>query len=444
MGKCLLFVLAVLAPGLVAAAEGVCYQYRIDATYYTTSWHNSETAAVEEFFDACESPTGSGGGDPPWETYLHCEVPAGFVKPGTMQMGLNSIEPWPGHASDMRAYYTRSWVHFEGSAASGSGNIRIRTQVNPEGCPPPPCEQWQDVSASMEGTGALPANVCRNMGDGSMCRFVPAGGVSLQLANAWAGVFKGDGSECSPSDNVGTAANCIMMASGKYACAGKPSNPNCGKLNGEDVCLEKMPEGSCAFMADGSVICDADAPNQPDNGTPGEQATPDAVMGLGSGEGAKEFNYYTNTTVAGSSGGGSGLSGVGPDAVSQDGGLGDGEGDGDGDGAGEICEGSDCYGEDGIGGQIAECSDDFEECITGFAGTLWETIEELPMMEFVASLHEAFGTTGACPEGSFTLWNETYDVMAPACGLITDHTGTFHLLFQVIWSLAGLRIILEG
>lgn len=438
MRRCLLFVLALFSPLAAMAAEPVCYEYRRGTTGAFSGWPWS---SMDEALAQMQAYCSASADNFRASICTSQPYPSGNYSRSIMftsKISESATEVVWGYE------WQRCDTSIPESCATGSSSMAFGKRVNPEGCPPSPCEQWLDVSASMEGAGALPGNVCRNMGDGSMCRFVPAGGVSLQVSSGWAAVFKGDGSECGASDNVGTAANCIMMESGKYACAGKPANPNCGKVNGEDVCLEKMPEGACAFMADGSVICDADAPNQPDNGTPGEQATPDAVLGLGAGEGAKEFNYYSSTTVAGSSGGGSGLSGVGPDAIGQDGGMGDGEGDGDGEGPGEICEGTDCYGEDGIGGQIAECSDDFEECITGFAGTLWETIEELPMMEFIASLHEAFGTTGACPEGSFTLWNETYDVMAPACGLITDHTGTFHLLFQVIWSLAGLRIILEG
>lgn len=440
MGKCRgrwaawLMVVASLWGAVVQSADDpVCYRWYKLGAYATVGDHATIYLAAAEVIMNMNGSPQQGTGWYLQYTLTTCNnTPSGASGTRTCEYATATI-PKPGYACG---------VQFTCNA--GTGQFSVAFEIDPDGCPPSPCEQWADIRASMEGAGALPSNVCRNMGDGSMCRFVRAGGVSLQVSSGWAAVFKGDGSECSVSDNVGTAANCIMMESGKYACAGKPSNANCGKVNGEDVCLEKMPEGACAFMADGSVICDADAPNQPDNGTPGEQAIPDAVLGLGTGEGAKEFNYYSSTTVAGSSGGGAGLSGIGPDGIGQDGGIGDGDGDGDGEGPGEVCDGTDCYGEDGIGGQIAECADDFEECVTGFAGSLWETIEELPMMEFIASLHEAFGSTGACPEGSFTLWDETYDVMEPACGLITDHTGTFHLLFQVMWSLAGLRIILEA
>lgn len=66
-------------------------------------------------------------------------------------------------------------------------------------------------------------------------------------------------------------------------------------------------EGGCVTLASGAAFCVVGAADTPDNGNPGQPATPDAVVQGGNGfAGNTTYNYYSSTTVAGSSNHGDG------------------------------------------------------------------------------------------------------------------------------------------
>lgn len=65
--------------------------------------------------------------------------------------------------------------------------------------------------------------------------------------------------------------------------------------------------GGCVTLASGAFFCTVGALDTPDNGNPGQPASPDAVVTGGNGfAGNTTYNYYSSSTVAGSSNHGDG------------------------------------------------------------------------------------------------------------------------------------------
>lgn len=101
-----------------------------------------------------------------------------------------------------------------------------------------------------------------------------------------------------------------MTGSGGTVCGVVTPDSSCGNFNGELVCVSDVPENGCRPMGSGGdYICDsgASSPPAPDNGTPGQVATPDAAIDFGD----TTYNYYTESTVTNSSSGASGTGGTG-------------------------------------------------------------------------------------------------------------------------------------
>ena len=128
------------------------------------------------------------------------------------------------------------------------------------------------------------------------------------------------------STNPDDSAQCANIG-GDLFCQ-SPDDPNadsganCGYVNGEYICLGAIPTGTCVFLGDGGMACEASAtsPPAPDTGTPGVVASPDNVLS-NNGNGT-DVNLFGGGTVSGSSGtptgtggagGGSGGSGTAPD-----------------------------------------------------------------------------------------------------------------------------------
>lgn len=122
---------------------------------------------------------------------------------------------------------------------------------------------------------------------------------------------------------------------------GQPGGSSCGEVNGQTICPDKMPTGGCVSAGD-AVVCDnnAGSPPAPDNGTPGQPASPDGqLQGTGpDGEPLPPLDVFGPGTIDGSAGGTQTTDGS--DATPDDDGSGGDDGDGD-------CEGADC--EDGGG-----------------------------------------------------------------------------------------------
>ncbi len=98
---------------------------------------------------------------------------------------------------------------------------------------------------------------------------------------------------------------CIAEGGDTWCSSDNQTGENCGELNGAYICLETVPDGACTFFGNGDMACSSNAgtPPGPDNGTPGQGATPDGSIGSGDGTTQSTINTFSSTTVGGSSGG---------------------------------------------------------------------------------------------------------------------------------------------
>jgi len=321
-------------------------------------------------------------------------------------------------------------------------------------CPPDPCEYTlalNDLGGTVRnGSGSTEGTFCADTLQGSetimSCR-VKVAGVVARSGDNWAAQVQWLGESCGGGDTASgddTAPNCASTSSGMF-CASK-SKPNCGTVNGQAVCLDKVPEGTCEFLADGGMVCAAGAstPPAPSDGM-GDPATPDGSLGYVDPAGdSYEFNYYTSTTVSGSS---TGASGAQP-GTSAGGGLTGGgdegeESNAEGADPGAICDGTDCYGQ--APAEDVDCVADIGACVGGIVSGAWASMTTgIPLLGFVSGLYEAFDEGGECPSAPLTIFDEEYDVMASACSVIDGSAALLALVFQIGWGLVGLRIMLKA
>lgn len=162
----------------------------------------------------------------------------------------------------------------------------------------------------------------------------------------WLTEYQYTGLECEEEPPIqgdeGDGEECIEGSELQY-CRGPQTPDNCGYFNGEYVCVPSMGDDQCHVSTTGAMLCpeEASLPPKPDNGTPGEQATPDDELQMRDPETGDTINieYYNSSTVNNSArppGTGNNTDGSGY------------TGDGSGDSEGE-CEGEDC-GEGSVSG----------------------------------------------------------------------------------------------
>lgn len=181
--------------------------------------------------------------------------------------------------------------------------------------------QQQDPCSALAGTtfegdftsGGTASTVCGDAGGGVMCEFTLHGvgvqtGTRARAGYSYFGAWTNGGTSCENGGD-GTAGtqsgsnNCIT--DGADTTCHATNQTNCGTFNGQPICVESVPAGTCMFLGDGGVACDPNAgtPPIPDTGTPGVEADPDGVIDSGTGNGGNgsSINYYNSGTVAGSS-----------------------------------------------------------------------------------------------------------------------------------------------
>lgn len=150
--------------------------------------------------------------------------------------------------------------------------------------------------------------------------------------------FSGEG--CSappPSPEVqeagsGEKGECIGITGGSACVAYERDAQNCGTVNGQPLCLGKVPPGKCLFVGGSGVACDSSAgsPPAPDDGvTPGTPATPVAEIETRDAQGnvTNTYSVYSQTQINNST---NGVTGSYADSTGTGSGTGDGEGDGGG------------------------------------------------------------------------------------------------------------------
>ena len=303
-------------------------------------------------------------------------------------------------------------------------------------------------------SGACPTNPCAAqagteafVGGGSSPGLVCSGGCEVDASVPTTEIHGGGGSggntiyQSSYTGNQCTApsaaAQCVS-GGGVTACGEK--GKNCGTFNGDEVCPQSLPPGTCESFASGGVACTAasgatagTAPPDPDNGTAGTPATPAGQVQVPSGNTA---NYYTSSEVNSSSVPVSGTPGKTNSPVP-----------GSGAGAPSAANG-DC-GADGVNctGEVPN-TDDSDGTFGSVAQGFWDSIQTTPIVVAVQSLESAW-PGGACFSGLTiefaTVPGHTYDYGTIICNIWDTYAApTLSAVSLVAWALMGVFILLSA
>lgn len=306
----------------------------------------------------------------------------------------------------------------------------------------PTCTTWTSVTAlSCSGSSDTDGDGLGDDGSGDGPADAPPGGADPGE--------DGTGQADAPSD---AGENCVAVGDGEY-CASPSGGGQCGYVNDTYTCLDKIKDDECKTLADGGRVCGSEAtttPPVPDNGTPGQLATPDgqvsqtapgASPGIGNGT-TNNYNYYSSGTVAGSardpgSTGASAVSGSGsPHAPIPGAG---GSGDGDGDGGGGECEGDGC-----TAGPLPELAEigTMTEAFTAF----WGQLQEVPIVAAGAEIAPSF-VGGSCPDWSTSvaLYSASINIdFTNMCGLWTSIASTLTFVCLVMWGFLAFRVLFSA
>lgn len=203
----------------------------------------------------------------------------------------------------------------------------------------------------------------------------------------------------------------------------------CGYVNGEYVCLATIPAGDCTLTPGKTAVCSPGAtpPKAPDNGTPGQAATPNATITNNGGNG-NTYNVYNSSTVNNSTN------------------MGSGDPDGDGsDSSGECDPGDTACEGGGRGDGRVSGPGGTTKTYGASAASLYAAIQGSPIGQAVNGISSGMPTGGTCPVISMNL---------PIIGAISSDmhcdlwAGTvaplLQLVFLAIWALIAVRIVLEG
>lgn len=194
---------------------------------------------------------------------------------------------------------------------------------------------------------------------------------------------------------------CAVASNGDVSC--DAPEVGCGIYNGERVCVTAAAPGTCRTTASGGSICVTDAshpaatPPAPDNGTPGQIADTSTSITVG----GSTMNYYSSSTVSGSSASGATSSGA-TDGVTRGTGSGTGTGSGSGTGTGA--------------GTTGDVND-------GMSGAGLSSGDKVPDHSInVGALEPQNGVlVGQCPQGlNLTVWDRSVslDIFGPACSTL--------------------------
>ena len=339
--------------------------------------------------------------------------------------------------------YPVSTCSYQGNHATLAPIFRTRdfatTRRNTVDCPVDPCVAAQELAdpVMVMGAESVSGELCGS-DDGSGgtysgglygkgCRVVKRGAGITSPSGHWYGQVSYTGSSCGASaapENTASNANCIVQA-GKSICVSRDSK-NCGTVGGERVCLDAIPDNSCALTSDGGALCMASATDPPKDAM-GDPLPADAELTrtaepTGDTEGATEtVNYFSSVTVSTS------YSIVTGASTAGGGESGEGEG-----GSLDDLEGGDMEAVDGFGES---------------AGGFWDRVEASPLVSAVSGLSGSL-TGGTCPA-----WNETVEAGAFGtyeldfsfiCGIWEDIAPVISAVMLAVFALAALRILMSA
>lgn len=413
------------------AAEDVCYAWTRGGIT------NSSASAIAELQKPANVSAGmySGGQSYTVGTCTPGGAPTGLGQTATCQIMVTPSPPTSGGCESYPSYCVGASVH----ATLSFTSITVECPDVPD----EPCEALSGLSGSGGATPGPTGGFCLtddgDGGPGNQCAVV-RNGASMETGTGWFGKVLFTGAACGETDDEISkdAPNCESSSAGTI-CIDKTENPekkSCGTFNGEFVCLDEVPDGSCLLMANGGAVCTEGSDDAPKD-SEGDPLPPDKTLqhDTPGGGDTNNYNYYssssvTNSTtpVVGSSGSGSG--------------SGDGDGEGEGEGVEECESDADCF---GTFPTVYECVDDMSECIGDATAAAWTNLREgVPLLGMAEDLHTSLSTTTTCPAAPVEMFGETYDFMAGGCELIDPHRSLLALIMQVFWSLVGLRIVMTG
>lgn len=419
LGAALLFGVACLS---AMAAEPVCYEFR--AVYTSGGGRQGDWIAGPDAASVGVAVCRSLADNMPGVTQ--------FV--GGFQRTIVSITDvgWVPGGSYGSCTWTR--VFHDGYTDNIAANVSISRGAEVP-CPLSPCEEYKGVRtvlSSPTGT-SLPETACHAVA-GALCQFELAGvGVVLPGTGGWSAKMAVTGESCSLSDDLGPMGECIVMEGGTYACVDRSSmdstaSASCGEVNGQPVCLDDVPEGACALLADGGLICAAtEEPRLDGEGNP---VAADARLGFGgSGGDAKEFDYFGPGAAGNVIAGGSVSVVSSPGSVSgiPRPGVVDGLPGPEGDGPGGEDEGEAWDAGEGMAGVISALSSN------SWLGVL-------------SSAASALSGSASCPSVmlDFELLGEPLDIFQAACGYMEPYYGMWVAMMQIAWGLLAFRIFWKG
>lgn len=285
----------------------------------------------------------------------------------------------------------------------------------------------------------MSGNVCTSdpTGESDRCQARVLSGGFCNAGECY-GMVEFTGESCSAEpiiDGDGTLApsppmtNCITTG-GLSTCFAQ-SDENCGTVNGDAVCLDRIPEGGCVSTASGGAVCVVGADGAPTESDGVTHAT--AVGGFSGGGGGgtggvpREFEYFDRDRVLGSG-----------SPVRTAGGAGTGPGT-DGEGTGEGL-GEEVFGEDPGPGEFAALpeGEGFAAATAGF----FAAIGEVPIVAAVADVGAAI-PEGECPTASFEVFDTEYTI-SPMCEQWPDIAGVISAVALFSWGLLGIRIVFSA
>lgn len=408
MKRLLVAVLSLVLGPVSAMEECTQTQYRYTTSGITGAWATSQGAACSAFMGAWVG-TGVNG-----------ENRSGF---GSVVEGTGGIQ--------CRINYSQNYCPGAPEPCTGEGSATsegYNTQEVP--CPEDPCEGLAGTAAYGGSSGNPEGDFCRtddgSGGPGGDCK-VKKSGAGMATGSGWFGQVQFTGESCGGEEEEleEGGPNCSTSPGGRV-CVSK-DDKNCGSVNGEAVCLDSVPPGSCVLMSGGGAVCD---------GNPGSTAgpvdemdeplEPDAVLELVDDEGdISIINYYSQSTVNGGVGGVTGTDDTGSSG-----------GGGGGDGGLGGCTGDSC---DGSLPDDLEELDSFAEITQGFL----DRVGQAPIIESVTGVGEAI-PSGTCPDWSFEMFDTDLSLSAPMCSIWENISGILSAAMLVVWGLLAARIVLSA
>lgn len=361
IGQCLLAlvgVLLVLTSG-TAFAQEVCYRWYKTLYFPGPEYFGSLNAIhAARIAQRNASPATGGAGVGQYTTVYTVESCSSSAPTGTT--GSRSCT------------YSSQRQPVGSGACSGSGGTvncavfggLVETYdygVDPAGCPDEAC----DVENADVGTKFTAANVS---GPNEYCNAVTQCKMKVLARTGETMTIHHTDEDCGevgaspgqPED--GAPETCEVIGDGEY-CASASGDGQCGYLNDTYVCLKSVKSDECKVVSGGARVCGPAAsttPPVPDNGTPGQVATPDEVIPYSArnpvtgSTSTTNYNYYGAATVSASSRD-PGTDGGTPDGGSP--GAGGSEGDGPDNEAVEGALGAEA------GGSIPDTETDMSEAL---------------------------------------------------------------------------------